>query len=262
MRDSCSVRSKARIASIRLAAISVGGKTASALRLLLARALVVARDPPARIEEQRVRLHIGAGPEPQQDVLAQPEQPAEIGVGLGPARRQHDAGEPLWVLDREDLRDRAAGRMADDMRPLDLQRIHQPDHVGRHAVDGKAAARQVALADPAMVVGDDVEGLGEGGDLVVPERGKPAQPRHEHDGEPDTLALVIERAVADYDPRHRSATGKNPQAGITSIRRGAVKRRTRRVCASAHAWPHCTTAARPLYTGRAGRSPNARRFAR
>ncbi len=77
------------------------------------------------------------------------------------------------MLDRENLRDRPAGRMPDDMRPLDLQRVHQPDHVGRHAVDGKPAARQVALADPAMIVGDDVEILGEGDRLIVPERGKP-----------------------------------------------------------------------------------------
>ena len=107
------------------------------------------------------------------------------------------------MLDRENLRDRPAGRMPDDVGPLDLQRIHQPDDVGRHAVDGKPAARQVALADPAMVVGDDVEIFGESGDLIVPERGEPGQPRHEEDGEPDTLPLIIERAVADYDPRHR-----------------------------------------------------------
>ncbi len=181
-------------------------KDRKVLRLGLAQALVVAGNPPARIEVKRIGLDIGAGSEPQQDVLAQPEQPPEIGVRLGPGRRQDDAGEPLRVLDRQDLGDRAAGRMADDMGALDFEGVHQPNHIGRHAVDGKAAARQIALPDAAMVVGDDVEILGEGSDLILPERGKPGQSRHEHDGKPDTLPLVIERAVANNDSRHRPAS--------------------------------------------------------
>jgi hypothetical protein len=92
--------------------------------------------------------------------------------------------------------------MADDVGPLDLERIHQPHHIGRHAVDREAAARHIALPDAAVIVGDDIEFPGEGGDLVLPERGKPAQPRDEQDGKPDTLPLVIERAVADHDSRH------------------------------------------------------------
>src|SRR5215208_637372 len=97
------------------------------LRLQLPQTLVVPRHEPARIEIQRVRLNISARPKAQQDVLAQPEEPAEISVGLGPAGRQHDASEPVRVLDREDLGDGTAGRMSDDMRALYLQRVHQPD---------------------------------------------------------------------------------------------------------------------------------------
>src|SRR5207249_3038619 len=125
------------------------------------------------------------------------------------------------LLDRENLGDRPAGRMPDDMGAFDLQRIHQPDDVGRHAVNGKPAARQVALPDPAMVVSDDVEMLGEGDGLILPERSKPRQPRHEHDGEPDTLPLIIERAVADYDPRHCFAIAR---VASVSPRLRAVKR--------------------------------------
>ena len=73
------------------------------------------------------------------------------------------------MLDREDLGNGPAGRMADDMGPLDLERIHQSDHIGRHAIDCEAAARRVALPDPAMVMGYDVELAREGRRLVLPE---------------------------------------------------------------------------------------------
>jgi hypothetical protein len=107
--------------------------------------------------------------------------------------------------------------MTDDMGALDLERVHQPEHIGRHAVDGKAAARQIALSDAAMVMGDDVEILGEGGNLILPERGKPGQSRHEEDGKPDTLPLIIERAIADNDSRHRPASQNGTGVGIIAI---------------------------------------------
>src|SRR5204863_8710636 len=119
--------------------------------------------------------------------------------------REHDAGQPLRVLDRQGLGDRAARRVADDMGAFDLEGIHQPHDIGRNAVDGEPAARYIALAYAAMVVGDDIEFPGEGGILGLPERGKPAQPRNEQDGKSDTLPLIIESAVADYDSRHRPA---------------------------------------------------------
>jgi hypothetical protein len=68
-----------------------------------------------------------------------------------------------------------------------------------------------------MVMRDDVEFPGKGGNLVLPERGKPAQPRDEQDRKPDTLPLVIERAIADYDSRHRPANQSGSSVGITVI---------------------------------------------
>ena len=68
-----------------------------------------------------------------------------------------------------------------------------------------------------MVMRDDVKFPGKGGDLVLPEGGKTAQPRDEQDGEPDTLPLVIERAIADYDSRHRPANQSGRGVGITVI---------------------------------------------
>src|ERR1700731_275064 len=69
-------------------------KGCEALSLGLAQPFIVATDPPARVEEQRRRLYIGVCAEPLQHLLAKREQPAEIGIGLRPGGREHDAGEP------------------------------------------------------------------------------------------------------------------------------------------------------------------------
>src|SRR5437763_888698 len=183
----------------------------------LAQPLIVPRHKPARIEIHRIRLDIGAGAEPQQDVLAEIEQPPEIRVGLGPARREHHAGKALRVLDRENLRNGAARRMTDDMGALYLQRIHQPDDVGSHAVDREAAERRIALPDPAVIVRYDVEFSRESRDLLVPKGGKTAQPGDEQHGESHPLPLVIKRALAGNDSRHRPANPTRMGVGITAI---------------------------------------------
>lgn len=56
----------------------------------------------------------------------------------GIARARHDRGErqdPLGMLARHRLRDHAAHRAADDVRPLDGKRIQQADRVGSHVVE-------------------------------------------------------------------------------------------------------------------------------
>src|SRR6202000_632438 len=95
--------------------------------------LVVLRHPPAWIEEERGALEIGRRAETQQDLLAQREHAAEIGVGLGPARRDDDARQTLRMLERQYLGNGAAGRMSDDMRPLAPESVHQLDDALRHA---------------------------------------------------------------------------------------------------------------------------------
>src|ERR1051325_3770842 len=106
--------------------------------------------------------------------------------------------------------------MTDDMGALDLERVHQPDCIGRHAIDGETAAGGIALPDPAMIVGNDVELAAESRGLILPIGGKPAQPRDEHHGEADPLPLVIQLAVADQDPRHRYAMQSGECVGITA----------------------------------------------
>src|SRR5438309_6828238 len=101
------------------------------------------------------------------------------------------------MVDRQDLGDRSAGRMSDDMGTLDPQRIHQADNVGRHPLDGIPDPRLIALPDAAMIERHDLEPLRKSRYLVLPKGCKPAESRDEQDREAHAVPLVIERAVAD-----------------------------------------------------------------
>jgi len=56
---------------------------------------------------------------------------------------------------RHCLADRAAGGMADDMRSIDIEMIHEGEHVIGHLIDGVSDRRSGALARAAVVVNDD-----------------------------------------------------------------------------------------------------------
>ena len=88
---------------------------------------------------------------------------------------------------------------------VDVKRIHQPDDIGRQPLRGGAAGREIALAHAAMVVNDDLERAGEGGDLVAPILGGAGQAGDEEDGESGAVPLVIEMAIADRNARHGSS---------------------------------------------------------
>src|SRR5438067_13171512 len=107
--------------------------------------------------------------------------------------------------------------MTDDMGALYLQRIHQPDDVGSHAVDREAAARRIALPDPAVIVRYDVEFSRESRDLLVPTGGKTAQPGDEQHGESHPLPLVVKRALAGNDSRHRPSNLTRMGVGLPAI---------------------------------------------
>src|SRR5690349_11909582 len=68
-----------------------------------------------------------------------------------------------------------------------------------------------------MIVGYDVELSRESRDLLLPKRGKTAESGDEEHGEPDPLPLVIERALASDDSRHRPANPTRMAVGITAI---------------------------------------------
>ena len=87
--------------------------------------------------------------------------------------------------------------MADDMSASDLERVEERHRVHCHPLDGVAHPCRIALPDAAVIKGHDLEPLGEGSDLILPEGRKPAEPRYEQDGEAHALALIIERALSD-----------------------------------------------------------------
>src|SRR5215467_906957 len=93
------------------------------LRLQLTQPLIVLGDPRARIPVKGGRLQVSTRAEVQQDFFAERVKPAEIGVRLGPSGGEHNAGEPARMLDRQDLRDRSARRMSDDVGAPDPERV-------------------------------------------------------------------------------------------------------------------------------------------
>ena len=83
------------------------------------------------------------------------------------------------MLERDHLTDGPAGRMADEVRRLDPERVHETQNVVRHLLHGVRDARVRALARAPVIVDDDVEVAGEIGDLGAPERALPGETRHQ-----------------------------------------------------------------------------------
>src|SRR6516162_4049391 len=197
-------------------------KCREVLGLILTQALVVAGNPPARVQKQCGCLYIDARAEALKQLLAQSKQPTKISVGLGPGGRQNNAGEPVWIFDRHRLGDRSACRMSDDMAALDAKRVHQPDDIDRHPFDRVADSARIALPEATMVKNDDFKPLSKGGDLILPKGCEAAEPGDEQDGETHAMPLVIERAVTDRNPGHRCAV-QSRYGSVPSARSGCQR---------------------------------------
>jgi hypothetical protein len=74
--------------------------------------------------------------------------------------------------------------MTDDMRPLDLERIHQRDHVVGHAVHGEPDPARVALADAPVIMSDHIELFRERRHWSCQNEAKPARPEMNRTGKP------------------------------------------------------------------------------
>src|SRR5258707_15804390 len=92
--------------------------------------------------------------------------------------------------------------MADDVRPVEPERIHQFDDIARHAVHRVGDPRMVALSDPAMVVHDYFEAFGEDRNLIAPIGCVTAEAGDENDGESSPMPLVVKLTIADRYARH------------------------------------------------------------
>ena len=87
--------------------------------------------------------------------------------------------------------------MADDMRLLDAELVHEAQDVVGHALDRVGTAVPVALADTPVIVEDDLELAREGRDLVLPVGRRAAEAADEKDREAGPVPLDVKMAVAD-----------------------------------------------------------------
>ena len=133
-----------------------------------------------------------------------------MAVRLRPARILHHALNPRRVLDRQGLGNRAAGRMADETGPLNLQRVHESERVGCQHVHRIRALEAGALPGAAMVVRDDREGTGKRLDLRLPVRADAAEARHQHDGRSFPVTLIGDLNVAHLCSLHDPALFRAP----------------------------------------------------
>jgi hypothetical protein len=78
----------------------------------------------------------------------------------------------------------------------------------------------IALPDPAMIVHDHLEALGEDGNLVAPKGAVTTQTGEEEDREASPMPLVVKLTIADRNARHavriRSNRGGAPYAEVPS----------------------------------------------
>ena len=101
----------------------------------------------------------------------------------------------------EYLRNRTAGRMSDQMHPVETQVIDEPQRV-RGPLLYFVGRRALARAHPAMIEGHDLECRGKGSDLCHPVGAAFAKARHEHDGWTCAGNLIGQRSAIDRDHQH------------------------------------------------------------
>src|SRR6185503_9749698 len=152
-------------------------------------------------KEECIRLDIRRGAEPRQQLLAQAEEATKIGVGFRPARDDDDAGDTMRMIDRENLGGGSAGRVTDDMRLGNAERVEQRHRIGGEALDHVTRAFEIALPDTAMIIGDRGVAAREARHLIAPEARIAGKPSDEEHGKAIAFALVIKLAIADRYPR-------------------------------------------------------------
>ena len=74
-------------------------------------------------------------------------------VAPAPGAVEDDAADALRMGERELLRDRAAHRRPDDVRPLETERLHEGGCVGGEVGDLEGPVRSRRAADAAVVEG-------------------------------------------------------------------------------------------------------------
>src|SRR5262249_18584386 len=116
-----------------------------------------------------------------QRLLAETEQLAQSRVYPRPSCATNEGRDTIGVIGCEYLRNRTAGRMSDQMHPVETEVIDEPQRVGGPLLYF-VGRRALARAHPVMIEGHDLECRGKGSDLCPPVGAAIAKARHEHDG--------------------------------------------------------------------------------
>ncbi len=104
----------------------------------------------------------------QHDGFSDLEHTTKILVRPSPACIHDDGAHPLGILDPYDLPDCTAGRMADQMRAVDTERVHDAEGVGGHALDAVLHLLMGTRAGTAVIVDDHLEMRAQWADLRLP----------------------------------------------------------------------------------------------
>src|SRR5262249_51798848 len=113
--------------------------------------------------------------------LAEHEQPAQSRVQSRPSCAEDEGHDPVGMIGCENLRNGAAGRMSDQMHPVETRVIEEPKRArGLSLYFGGRLV--LSRAPPAMIEGQAWKCREKGGSLSHPVGPASAKPRHEHDG--------------------------------------------------------------------------------
>ena len=124
----------ARSAAMRLSTSSrTRGKCATWPTASASSAVAMGGDPVGRIEEDRLRADIGLGAALRGAASSRTsKQRAKCGSRRRPAIDDDQLAEPLRRLERQRQPDDPARGMADEMRAIDAERVHQADQIVGH----------------------------------------------------------------------------------------------------------------------------------
>jgi hypothetical protein len=157
---------------------------------------------------------------------------------VGRRRDQHQAGDAVRMQQREIERGRAAKRMADQVRPLDLEVIEHREQIVRHHVRLVGPRR---FAERPDVVADHAKATGKHRELMIPALAIHERAMEKHDSRSRPGGVVREGAAGHCDPpvlhggsvlgQHRNADQRGNEGGLHDSRIAARTDRTEAVIA-------------------------------
>lgn len=150
-------------------------------------------DPLRRIEEQRLRAHIGLRSGLVEQRFPDLEAAPQERIGAAPAVDDGEAAQAFRLTQRQLDADNAADGVADDMRGIDVCMVEHAGDVVGHA--GDAAIASCAAAGADVIVENDLMALGERIQLRRPERAAAAHAGREQNRRTVPVNFVIDLGI-------------------------------------------------------------------